>query len=190
MTSYTAIADTEIDAESPVTEELMTRLRDNPIAIGEGATGAPRIWGSGVARPQDMPVLTVAAASTVDVSTSCDVTTGTTSTNSPTYTAARTWLVHSVTGSVRISATLTSSGGAQVNARAYKNGVQQGSTTSTNTATSVSWDVTTVPTDTLELRHSSDNVGTNSVISSIFLGADDGYVVRSPYVAYSDKDVE
>ncbi len=45
MTTYTAIAGTEIDAESPVTEELMTRLRDNPIAITEGATGAPRVLG-------------------------------------------------------------------------------------------------------------------------------------------------
>ena len=43
MTTYTAIADTEIDQDSPVTETLMTKMRDNPIAITEGASGAPRI---------------------------------------------------------------------------------------------------------------------------------------------------
>lgn len=43
MTTYTAIADTEIDQDSPVTETLMTKLRNNPIAITEGASGAPRI---------------------------------------------------------------------------------------------------------------------------------------------------
>lgn len=42
MTSYTAILNGEIDPESPITTSLMTKLRDNPIAIAEGATGAPR----------------------------------------------------------------------------------------------------------------------------------------------------
>jgi len=43
MTTYTAIADTEIDQDSPVTETLWTKMRDNPIAITEGASGAPKI---------------------------------------------------------------------------------------------------------------------------------------------------
>lgn len=43
MTTYTAIPNSDIDRDSPITEPLMTLLRDNPIAISEGATGAPRI---------------------------------------------------------------------------------------------------------------------------------------------------
>jgi hypothetical protein len=43
MTSYTAIANGDIDQDSPVTQPLVTALRDNPIAIAEGASGAPRI---------------------------------------------------------------------------------------------------------------------------------------------------
>lgn len=43
MTTYTAIVGSEIDVDSPITESLMTRLRDNPIAITEGASGAPNI---------------------------------------------------------------------------------------------------------------------------------------------------
>lgn len=43
MTTYTAIANTDIDQDSPVTQPLMTAMRDNPIAIAEGASGAPKL---------------------------------------------------------------------------------------------------------------------------------------------------
>lgn len=43
MADWTDIANNEIDGDSPITESLMTALRDNPTAITEGATGAPRI---------------------------------------------------------------------------------------------------------------------------------------------------
>ena len=43
MTAYVAIANGEIDQDSPGTQPLFTALRDNPIAISEGASGAPRI---------------------------------------------------------------------------------------------------------------------------------------------------
>lgn len=41
MTSYTAITDASINQDSPLTEDLLTLLRDNPIAGFEGATDAP-----------------------------------------------------------------------------------------------------------------------------------------------------
>ena len=43
MTTYTGIANGDIDADSPITTGLVTLLRDNPIAITEGAAGAPTI---------------------------------------------------------------------------------------------------------------------------------------------------
>ena len=43
MTTYSPIANGSVDAGSPVDESLVTALRDNPIAISEGATNAPRI---------------------------------------------------------------------------------------------------------------------------------------------------
>lgn len=43
MTTYSAIPGTDIDTDSPITESLMTKLRDNPIAISEGSTGAPKV---------------------------------------------------------------------------------------------------------------------------------------------------
>jgi hypothetical protein len=41
MTDYNDILDTEIDPGSPVATTLLVRLRDNPIAIAQGAAGAP-----------------------------------------------------------------------------------------------------------------------------------------------------
>jgi hypothetical protein len=41
--TYTPILNAEVDAESPVTDLLLTRLRDNPLAIAAGDAGAPRI---------------------------------------------------------------------------------------------------------------------------------------------------
>lgn len=43
MTDYRNPSDAEIDHKSPLTETLMTALRDNPIAISEGADNAPRM---------------------------------------------------------------------------------------------------------------------------------------------------
>lgn len=43
MTDYLPIALSDIDRDSPVNQPLMTALRDNPIAIAEGSSGAPRV---------------------------------------------------------------------------------------------------------------------------------------------------
>jgi len=56
MAVFTVIPDGDIDPESVIDTPLMTSLRDNPIAITEGAAGAPRVqnaalagypWGAG-----------------------------------------------------------------------------------------------------------------------------------------------
>jgi len=43
MTTYTAIPDSTIDADSPIDAALLALLRDNPIAMAEAASGAPLI---------------------------------------------------------------------------------------------------------------------------------------------------
>lgn len=43
MADWTTITDSQVDPKAPVTSELMTALRDNPVAIAEGATNAPKI---------------------------------------------------------------------------------------------------------------------------------------------------
>lgn len=47
MADYTTITDSQVDPEAPITSELMSALRDNPIAIAEGAANAPRVEASG-----------------------------------------------------------------------------------------------------------------------------------------------
>lgn len=42
MADYNPILDTELEPGKPITENLMLRIRDNPIAISEGSLGAPR----------------------------------------------------------------------------------------------------------------------------------------------------
>lgn len=46
MATWRTIASTEVDPDSPVTATLMEALADNPIAITERATGAPKVKGS------------------------------------------------------------------------------------------------------------------------------------------------
>lgn len=45
MADWKTIPDTDVDPDAPVTSELMYALRDNPVAIAEGAAGAPRVMG-------------------------------------------------------------------------------------------------------------------------------------------------
>lgn len=47
--TYTAIPDSDIDADSPITTALMTLLRNNPIAIAAGDAGAPSIATAAIA---------------------------------------------------------------------------------------------------------------------------------------------
>lgn len=46
MTTYVSIPNGDITAGQPVTQELVTALRDNPTAITEGSSGAPKIQGA------------------------------------------------------------------------------------------------------------------------------------------------
>lgn len=45
MTDYNAILDTQIEPDAPLTSQLGSQFRDNPIAIAEGSSGAPKIAG-------------------------------------------------------------------------------------------------------------------------------------------------
>jgi hypothetical protein len=43
MTAYNNLADSKISVDAPITQEVLTAIRDNPIAITEGSSGAPKI---------------------------------------------------------------------------------------------------------------------------------------------------
>jgi len=51
VTTYTTITNGEVDQDSPVTQPLMEALRDNPLAIAEGDTTAPKVQAGAINNP-------------------------------------------------------------------------------------------------------------------------------------------
>ena len=45
---YIPVVDSSVDPDAPLTSDLMYRLRDNPIAIAEGAVNAPKVRSEGL----------------------------------------------------------------------------------------------------------------------------------------------
>lgn len=66
MADWTNITDAMTDPDAPLTSELAKAWRDNPIAIAEGASGAPRVAYSALLKP-------VAGASNILVSNTVTV---------------------------------------------------------------------------------------------------------------------
>ena len=60
MTTYRTINDTEVAVDAPLTQQLMQALKDNPTALAEGSTNAPRVTNNAIANG-----LTVASGSFV-----------------------------------------------------------------------------------------------------------------------------
>ena len=69
MADWTTIADTQVDPDAPVTSELGYAWRDNPIAIAEGASGAPRITQSALLAPVAGTAYTVLPDTNINVTT-------------------------------------------------------------------------------------------------------------------------
>ena len=68
MTTWTDLSAGAVGVGGIPSGSTVTALRDNPVAIAEGATGAPRIYGLAAARPGNgLPVVTISAANTVNV---------------------------------------------------------------------------------------------------------------------------
>lgn len=77
MTAYTSIANSRVDPESPVDTNLITQLRDNPIAMFEGSAGAPTLAIDAIGFTLPGKLLdskTPSAASAVDFTTGFDTT--------------------------------------------------------------------------------------------------------------------
>lgn len=51
MATWKVIPDTAVDPDAPVTSDLAYGLRDNPVALAEGAAGAPRIQYAAIQPP-------------------------------------------------------------------------------------------------------------------------------------------
>lgn len=63
MADWVTITDSQVDPDAPLTSELAYAWRDNPIAIAEGAPGAPKVVAEANAAPY---VLAMQAATTAN----------------------------------------------------------------------------------------------------------------------------
>jgi len=72
MTSYVTITDGEIDPESPITTTLMTKMRDNAIAIAEGTSPAPSVDKAVGANRVHLVTKTASASASLDFTTEID----------------------------------------------------------------------------------------------------------------------
>ena len=183
MTSYVAIPNGDTDQDSPITQPLMTALRDNPIAIAEGDDPAPRILGEAAGRDSSvaarrLPVVTVAAGAVLSFQGQGRVD-GTTSTTSTTNVVAYTFTIRSYSGSLRFSVVQQFIAGGTVTAEIYKNNVLVQAYTISNGSATRTNDVTVAVGDIIEWRHRA-SAGT-SQLNSAFVSADDPYVTQDFY---------
>ena len=72
MATFSTIADGSIDQDSPITQSLMTALRDNTLAIQQGDDTAPNI----VSRALGLSIVTGSATHTTNTTTLCTMNTG------------------------------------------------------------------------------------------------------------------
>jgi hypothetical protein len=189
MANWTTLPDAALEPGKPIRSIDGLALRDNPVAIAEGAAGAPRIVGFTAKRLNDYPVLTVSAANTFSALTGITVVTGTTSTTSTSNVVAFTETINLYTGSLRFG--FTQQGGSnsnqiQIISEVYKNNILVQSFSATVSAgvtgTVVrSVDISVVPNDVIEIRHRQSLNGT-SIISAVTVNGSNGYTTRPLYI--------
>jgi hypothetical protein len=189
MATWTTLPDASLEPGKPIRSIDGLALRDNPIAIAQGAAGAPRIVGLAAKRLADYPVLTVSAANTFSALTGITVVTGTTSTTSTSNVVAFTETINLYTGSLRFG--FTQQGGSNFNqiqiiSEVYKNNILVQSFSNSvgvgDTANVVrSVDISIVPNDVIEIRHRQSLNGT-SIISAVTVNGSNGYTTRPLYI--------
>lgn len=189
MTTYTTIPDADIDQDSPVTQPLMSALRDNPIAIGEGDPTSPGI--NGLALQNDyninLPVATVAAGDVTSAQGE-GLVIGTLQTTSTSDVVGARYTIKSYTGTLRFKCSHRIIGSGTSTLSLYKNNVLvQSYTNGTTSNVSRSNDVSIVPDDVLEWRHKSSSGLATSALASIFASADDPYVEQPGYRLSSEE---
>lgn len=83
MATYTAVSTTEKDVDSPITVSLIDKLDQNPLAMFEGASGAPKLANAAISDNSITPTKLV--KSTYDIANNIGGTSGVTSSNAYYY---------------------------------------------------------------------------------------------------------
>ena len=192
MATWTTLPDASLEPGKPIRSIDGLALRDNPVAITEGAVGAPRIIGRAAKRINDYAVLTVSASDAVRVELGSNLeilTLSTTSTANPPTVVAIRYTISTYTGSIRFKASHRTGNASGFTSRLsiYKNGTLiQAYTTTSENGVSRTNDVSIAPGDIIEWRHSSTNASIASIVSNPTATASDGYIERPLYIANSE----
>ncbi len=190
MTAWTSILNALVAVGAKPFATTVQALRDNPIALTEGAVGAPRIVGAAIKRLADMPVLTVTAADTYDARILSNLVSGVLTNNTATYVTLGTKTVVLATGTIRFkafhSANDDAAGAADVSQLSVmKNGVEVLSWTTGSNNVERTADIAVVPGDVILWRHRRQS-GTSTCSAALAVdSASDSYQERLPYVASS-----
>jgi hypothetical protein len=191
MATWTTLPDASLEPGKPIRSIDGLALRDNPVAITEGATGAPRIVGLSAKRFADYPVLTVSAADTYSAATGSNPEPLATTTTSFTEVVAYRYTINKYTGSLRFrtnqrGGTLVGPYGPNNSTstlRIFKNGTLI-STYTKNDSSFVTRtnDIAVVPGDVIEWRHqeSINQIGI-AIQNTVVLGSN-GYTTRPLYI--------
>lgn len=168
------------------TDEKAQALAENPVALFEGATGAPRLDGKACTPPSLLslaPVLTVSAADTyaLEHNAGIFVVAGTLSAGLGTVVARTIVIQACITGVVRFRLNTTIAGG--VSAMSVKlNGVVVNSWASAGSRVQ---DIAVVPGNTVTWEHSGNGTD-QSIVSSAFETANTAYTRVAPLILASE----
>lgn len=191
MAFWTTISNLLVSVGAKPFATTIQALRDNPIAITEGAPNAPRIVGAAIMRLADMPNLSVSASDATGAELLCSSVDGILSTTNTSYDTARTITVQKASGSLRFRASHRISVGSNDSRLSItKNGVEVTSwTTNSTSLVERSVDIAVVPGDVILWRHREEGTGVaTTTVSNFSINASNGYVERPAYVTYLDRN--
>lgn len=171
MATHSAITNAEIDVDSPITEALLRKYRDNPIADIEGD-------GTGVA----FAALANISAGNIDLDCMAPV-----FPTNTTYAEFESWNVYK-TGTYRITLYLGGTSSGTLYARIYQNGVAYGTERSvTTTDTTFTQDLSFTAGDTIQIysRVSASGAGAGGLAARISISAPYYANIHSPGLVLS-----
>jgi hypothetical protein len=198
MATWTTLPDASLEPGKPIRSIDGLALRDNPVAITEGATDAPRIVGKAAKRFADYPVLSVTAADTYSASIGSGDQPLATTTTSTTEVVAYRYTIDKYTGSLRFKT--NQFGGviqyysgpeyATSTLRIFKNGTLITTYTRNGISGGITRtiDISIAPGDVIEWRHRTDNsLGGATITTTVVLGSD-GYTTRELFLQATEAN--
>jgi hypothetical protein len=182
MADWTTLPNTAVGVGGLPSGATVTALRDNPVAISEGAPGAPRLRGFAAmtfAEYLDIFPFSVGPGTNTLTSGAYDGSFSTTSTQSSSFQSAGiVTITPRATGEFRFSATARGAdglGGGDSQIRLLKNGTQIASVTTSGSNQDLTTDAVAASGDTFEwqVRKSGGTTAFTAQISGITIGIDD-----------------